>query len=793
MTPLLTRTAALAQILTGQEGVVLAVAAAIVVLAAAYGWRDVGRFAFRRVRAIAHICYIEAIRRRILWIVPLAIVGVVAVTQLTRPVDEQDAIRQTTRYALFATGMIVVLAAILLAATNLPKEIESRVIFTIVTKPTTRLEIVLGKILGFSLVSGLILLIMGAFTFVYLEARAWSMVSAAKKELAVMAADDEAAKPKSAAPASAPSTRSASGNTPEYDAALSLNRRIREQTLRRYVDGGLLGTRSIRWPADLQVFARDPDLNGDAADDEIRYIGGTSVSYAVAPLVISDAEQQQIIELVKQGHPPFLVVSAVPTAQASPTAEEVSDLAASKAPLEGAGGDAFGPTTAPTTGGVYRPRLQVVVRSTADGAVIAQDLFMAKGASAGMPRDPAPSPGWKSGQGRIYPIPLIAQSADGKTVDTAGLSKMLDAQRLNVEITSGTPTYDFGLSKSPVALVVPSGGGNQPLDFVNPLAVVRSSTTASVDPDPHPGATEAQLQEATGAPGIRFLARFGRTGSQLIGRPPEEGDGAVAVYRFTGVGEPDKTADGKVVLQTKLGVDRGGDLDAERYRSSVASIVVRNRQTKFVSPPVSVEPQTGRTIEVAVPAEAVAGGDFDVLVRGRTPGQHLSLYGLTASVPSMALVRAEQSFAVNLVKSLAVLWLLSVMVVSIAVFCSTFLSWPIAVILTVLLLLGRWGVEALGDSLAPGSSRGVAQELFKIRDPSKNKAVTDSLEVLSTALRNVGPVLPDINRFPAFEDVERGVSMEPAKLARAGLEVLMYGLPMALLTYVILRHKEVAP
>src|SRR5207302_1993481 len=89
-----------------------------------------------------------------------------------KPFDEQDAIRQTTKFCLFATGLVVIVSTIILACTNLPREIENRVIYTVVTKPTTRLEIVLGKILGFARVSAAILIIMGLFTWGYLVLRA---------------------------------------------------------------------------------------------------------------------------------------------------------------------------------------------------------------------------------------------------------------------------------------------------------------------------------------------------------------------------------------------------------------------------------------------------------------------------------------------------------------------------------------------------------------------------------------------------------------------------------------------
>src|SRR4051812_28962352 len=138
-----------------------------------FGLFDVVRLSWRRIWAISSVCFAESYRRRVLLITPLAIVGVFIVSQLIKPLDEADAIRQTIKFCLFTTGLIITITAIILACTNLPKEIESRVVYTIVTKPVTRLEIVLGKIIGFARVSALILVIMGAFTFIYLHVRAW--------------------------------------------------------------------------------------------------------------------------------------------------------------------------------------------------------------------------------------------------------------------------------------------------------------------------------------------------------------------------------------------------------------------------------------------------------------------------------------------------------------------------------------------------------------------------------------------------------------------------------------------
>lgn len=692
--------------------------------------QDVVRFRFGRVRAIAGVCFTEAIRRRVLWITPLAILGVIAVSQLTRPLDAQDAIRQTTKYCLFATGLVTVLTSILLACANLPKEIESRVIFTIVTKPTTRLEIVLGKVLGFTLVSGLILLIMGSFTFIYLQTRAWSFERDIKQVLQA-------------------------GSVPEGPVRASLQ---------QYADQGLLRTKSVLWPDDVQVYARE------ASADGTRWSAGSSQSFFVVPFVLSDAQKKSITDAVNAGGGPVFSINLKIERRANLAATERDELATDAHPTESTA--TFGPSMPTTQPTLPIPRISVIARAHKDGAVVAPTEFSGeKSIYATRDRN------WASGGMRQFFIPIT---------DTNVLQDILDTARFNLEITGVTPGYDYGVGKSPVSLMVlrldPNNAG-QP----TPIVKVDSSETDSVQPEP----SQAGGQLRSEPPGTRFYSRFGRLGMQVSGRPPEEGDGPVAVYSFRGAEL--KPRDGKVTLQTKISIERPGDLDADRYKSSIASVTVRNIKTGAMSDPVQVEPGTNRLIDIEVPVSAVEGGDFDVLIRGRTPGQYLGVHGMTASVPSIAVVEADHWFIINLFKGLLILWLLTGLVVTISVFCSTFLSWPIAVILTVLLLMGRWGVNQLGDSLNPGASRTVVQDLFKTRDATKTQAMTDSLENLSAVLRNLAPFLPDVNRFPVMEDLDRGVSIPLPRLGRSLTELLMYGVPLLLLTYVILRRKEVAP
>src|SRR5689334_16127935 len=77
-----------------------------------FGWGDLPRLRWRRIWAISSVNFAESIRRRVLWVTPLAILGVLAVGQLQHALDEQEAIRQTAKYCLFASGLLVSITAI---------------------------------------------------------------------------------------------------------------------------------------------------------------------------------------------------------------------------------------------------------------------------------------------------------------------------------------------------------------------------------------------------------------------------------------------------------------------------------------------------------------------------------------------------------------------------------------------------------------------------------------------------------------------------------------------------------
>jgi hypothetical protein len=346
----------------------------------------------------------------------------------------------------------------------------------------------------------------------------------------------------------------------------------------------------------------------------------------------------------------------------------------------------------------------------------------------------------------------------------AAVQKLLDADRFFVLVEAWTPTVTYVVSDLPTVLGYVSGPGQQPEKILPP--------PAPNDPDKRPLVPKFQSHRA-------------RYGMQIKGK--SDGRGSVAAFSFRKVDVPPAGPEGRVILESKIGIESATDFDTEADIQPRMIMTVYNRDTKRVSPPITVSFESTRITRTPVPAEFVAGGNFDVYLAGLNDNMW---YGVEEG--GMNLVRAHRTFAFNLAKSIFILWLMSVLVVVVAVFTSTFLSWPIAVVLTVVILLGHWGVDQLGDATGSGVGQEVTQAMG-MDDPTTARIVRTSVGALTNVLTFAAAFLPDLTKFEATEHIERGVSIPPATLAAAAKVLLGYGIPMTLLAYLILRKKEVAP
>ncbi len=692
------------------------VAAIIVIVGLALGWQDLLRFNLKRIWAISSVCFRESMRRRVLWVTPLAMLGIIAVSQLSHPSDEQDTIRQTTKYCLFASGIVVVLTTLILACTSLPKEIETRVIYTIVTKPTTRLEIVLGKTLGFARTSAAILLVMGLFSYIYLQINAAQLTSSIRSNLAVLPASD-----------------------------------LSRDTLQHYLDEGLLQARTYVLPdpggwgkvPGFQMYAKAPNPG-----DKYTWIFGEKEHQVFFPFEIpGDIFTHPEAHLIWKMD--VAVKQSRPLNKREIEGESAADVSATTRSTTRSTERRPGPATISATVlndhgvGVVQPNMLVDAFHTTNTA---REPTEFKNANS-LPLEPKTTDG-------VGHATLIAPA---KSVQE-GIATIPPApdgsRRVYLMVTGVTPATLYGFAPDSVTL-----------------------TAEVFDPQGTP-----IYLNIKGLPPI-YRGHLSTKQNQQLRGDTDRAEAPVGVFEFR---DPDFALNGPTApFEFRSKIERSGDASDSNDATRV-EITVVNRKSGFKSDPIIIMPDSDRPTFFNAPAKAVEGGDFDVLMRCDTEGHYVGLRTGSLSVASSA-----QYFAFNLIKSLFILWLLSVLVVIISIFSSTFVSWPIAVILSLVLLLGRWCVMQLGTPSTPAQI--ISDMLGSKADPVASRVLTDTMEQLNKLLTLAGKVLPDLDQFRVTEDIERGVTIPWHNLFDPLLVLLTFGTLLLILAYIFLRQKEVAP
>ena len=124
------------------------------------------RFSPRRVWALATLAVKEALRRKVLVAFGLfALLLLFAGWFLDR--ENAEPAKLYLNFVLSWTMYLLLLLAIFLSTMSLPADFKSKTIYTVVTKPVHSGEIVLGRILGFSLVGTALLAAMGICSYVF--------------------------------------------------------------------------------------------------------------------------------------------------------------------------------------------------------------------------------------------------------------------------------------------------------------------------------------------------------------------------------------------------------------------------------------------------------------------------------------------------------------------------------------------------------------------------------------------------------------------------------------------------
>ena len=297
---------------------------------------------------------------------------------------------------------------------------------------------------------------------------------------------------------------------------------------------------------------------------------------------------------------------------------------------------------------------------------------------------------------------------------------------------------------------------------------------------------DSQRIAADGPPLVRGRPDL-RGGQQLVGKESTDPHAPIAVFHFLASDVPPVNSSGMIPLEFRTTLQHGGDVeeDSESPADAVVSVLPNGADAPTAS--VSMKFENQETNYGEIPASAVGDSDFDILIRCNAPGRTMAL-----NPTSLILVVGNQPFLWNLLKSLLILWMLTILVIVIAVLCSTFLSWPIAVVLTAVLLMGHWCVTQVADEADATLGRSIASDMG-LTDPSKAAAVVNSVNTLSSGLINLGKVLPDIDQFAAIDDIQKGSIISSQTLLDAGEVLLVFGLPLGVLAFLIIKNKEVAP
>ncbi len=104
----------------------------------------------RRVFAIAKLGFKEAVRNRLFLVFLLFLLPFLFPANWFVPIKPEDELRTMIGISSLFTNLLLTLPAALLAAMSIPNDIKNQNIYTIVTKPVERFELILGRFVGYA-------------------------------------------------------------------------------------------------------------------------------------------------------------------------------------------------------------------------------------------------------------------------------------------------------------------------------------------------------------------------------------------------------------------------------------------------------------------------------------------------------------------------------------------------------------------------------------------------------------------------------------------------------------------
>ena len=141
---------------------------------------DLGHFSAGRAWTVARLAVSETLRLHVLGVIALGLAAVVLADVTSKRFDPVfDTAASLIRISELTILLVGIIFAIFLSTYSLPREIVSKTIYSLVTKPVSRLEIVLGKTVGVMVVLGAVTFGLGLLCLGYMHFRGGQVASMA--------------------------------------------------------------------------------------------------------------------------------------------------------------------------------------------------------------------------------------------------------------------------------------------------------------------------------------------------------------------------------------------------------------------------------------------------------------------------------------------------------------------------------------------------------------------------------------------------------------------------------------
>lgn len=132
------------------------------------GLGDLFRLSPRRIGALASLAIKESLRKRV-WVALVVFAMILLFASWYLGTNNREPARLYLSFVTTATSYLMLLLSLVLAAFSLPNDIKQKTLYTVSTKPVRPIDIVLGRIVGFTVLGTVLLAIMSVASWFFVN------------------------------------------------------------------------------------------------------------------------------------------------------------------------------------------------------------------------------------------------------------------------------------------------------------------------------------------------------------------------------------------------------------------------------------------------------------------------------------------------------------------------------------------------------------------------------------------------------------------------------------------------